>query len=366
MTNKKTYKIAILPWDGIGPEVCEQAVRVLDTVWEKFNINFEKNFGLIGGAWYEKYKNHFPEETKKIVDESDAVLFGSVWGPVDKQMEEKWKDCEKNSILGIRKHLGLVVNIRPARVWSELSHISVLKEEKIPANWLEIVTFRELSGGLYFGEHKTYEENWVRKASDICEYDENTIRYISEFCFKSAKLSGKKIAVVDKANVLDTSRLWRTVVDEVAKDFPEVKFEYVLVDSCAMHLVSKPEEFEYILTENLFGDILSDLTSTFSGSLGLLASASFSRNNFGLYEPSGGSAPDIAGKGIANPIAQILCVAMMLRYSFGIEQEARAIEKAVDETIASWFRTWDIYRKLEQEKLVGSKEITDEIIKKII
>ena len=361
----KTYKIAILPWDWIGPEVMNEAVRVLDAVSEKFWLSFEKNFWYIGGAWYEKYWNHFPEETKKIVDESDAVLFGSVWGPVDKQMEEKWKDCEKKSILWIRKHLGLVVNIRPARVWSELAHISVLKEEKIPKNWLEIITFRELSGGLYFGEHTTYEENWIRKARDVCDYDENTIRYITEFCFKSALQSGKKIAVVDKANVLDTSRLWRTVVDEVAKDYPWVKFEYVLVDSCAMHLVQKPEQFEYILTENLFWDILSDLTSTFSGSLWLLASASFSKNNFGLYEPSWGSAPDIAGKWIANPIAQILCVAMMLRHSFENEKAAKSIEKAVDETISAWFRTWNIYREKNWEKLVGTKEFTDEIIKRI-
>ncbi len=361
----KTHKIAILPGDGIGPEVMDEAIKVLDKIWEKFQVNFEKNFWYIWGAWYEKYKNHFPEETKKIVDESEAVLFGSVWGPVDKQMEEKWKDCEKKSILGIRKHLDLVVNIRPARIWSELSHLSVLKEDKIPENWLNIITFRELSGGLYFGEHTTYTEDWVRKARDVCDYDENTIRYISEFCFKSAKNSWKKIAVVDKANVLDTSRLWRTVVDEVAKNYPEVKFEYVLVDSCAMHLVQKPEQFEYILTENLFGDILSDLTSTFSGSLGLLASASFSRKNFGLYEPSGGSAPDIAGKGIANPIAQILCVALMLRHSFGMEEAAVAIEKAVDETISAWFRTVDIYKELPWEKLVGTIEMWNEIKKRI-
>ena len=361
----KTYKIAILPWDWIWPEVCDEAVKVLDAIWEKFWINFKTEFWYIGGAWYEKYGEHFPEVTKKIVDNSDAVLFGSVGWPVDKQMEEKWNDCEKKSILGIRKHLGLVVNIRPARIWSELSHISVLKEEKIPENWLNIITFRELSGGLYFGEHTTYVENWIRKARDVCEYDENIIRYISEFCFKSASKSGKKIAVVDKANVLDTSRLWRTIVDEVAVDYPEVEFEYILVDSCAMHLVQKPENFEYILTENLFGDILSDLTSTFSGSLGLLASASFSKTNFGLYEPSGGSAPDIAGKGIANPIAQILCVGMMLRHSFWMEEAAKSIEKAVDKTISDWFRTGDIYRKMEWEKLVGTKEIGEEIIKRI-
>jgi len=361
----KTYKIAILPGDWIGPEVMEQAVRVLDKVWEKFGLNFEKKQALIWGAAYEKYKNHFPEETKKIVSESQAVLFGSVWWPVDKQMEEKWKDCEKNSILWIRKFLNLVVNIRPAKVWSDLAWLSVLKEDKIPESWLEIVTFRELSGWLYFGEHKTFEENGVKKAIDICEYDEKTIEYIAEFCFKSARQSSKKIAVVDKANVLDTSRLWREVVDRVAKKYNDVEFEYVLVDSCAMHLVQKPEQFEYILTENLFWDILSDLTSTFSGSLGLLASASFNREWFGLYEPSGGSAPDIAGKNIANPIAQILCVALLLRHSFGEEKAALQVEQAVNKVIKKWFRTGDIYRGLDWEKLVNTKEITDEILKEI-
>ena len=361
----KNYKIAILPGDGIGPEVMEQAVRVIEKIEEKFGIKFEKKYGLIWWAAYDKYQNHFPEETKEICDNVDAVLFASVWGPVDAQDQPKWKDCEKNSILAIRKYLGLTVNIRPAKVWPALSHLSVLKKDKIPENGLEIVTFRELSAGLYFGLHRTYEENGIKKAQDVCDYDENTIRHITTFCFEAAKLSGKKIAVVDKANVLDTSRLWREVVNEVAKSYPEVNFEYVYVDNCAMQLVANPDKYEYILTENLFGDILSDLTSTFSGSLGLLSSASFSKTWFGLYEPSGGSAPDIAWKWIANPIAQILCVAMMLRYSFKEEEAAKAIENAIDETIKDGFRTGDIYRNLEWEKLVNTKEITDKILKRI-
>ena len=362
----KTYKIAILPWDGIGPEVMVEAERVLDKVGEKFNINFEKKSALIWGSAWPRYKNHFPDEVKEVCDWSDAVLFGSVWWPVDKQFEPQWKDCEKNSILAIRKYLWLKVNIRPSRVWPELSHLSVLKENKIPEQGLEIITFRELSGWLYFWEHTSYEEDWIRKARDVCEYDENTIRYITEFCFTSAKQSWKKIAIVDKANVLDTSRLWRIVVDEVSQNYPEVEKEYILVDNCAMQLVQRPEQFEYILTENLFGDILSDLTSTFAGSLGLLASASFSEKDFWLYEPSGGSAPDIAGKWVANPMAQILCVAMMLRHSFNMEEEAISIESAVNEVIKDWFRTGDIFRKLDWEKLVGSKEIGDEIIKRIL
>ncbi len=361
----KTYKVAVLPGDGIGPEVCDEAIKVLDKIWELYNVNFEKKFGLIGWAAWPKYKNHFPDETKEVCDWSDGVLFGSVWGPVDAQFEPQWKDCERNSILAIRKYLGLTVNIRPSKVWSKLSHLSVLKAEKIPEKWLDIVTFRELSGGLYFGEHTMYEEDWVRKARDICNYDEETIRHIARFCFESAKQSGKKISVVDKANVLDSSRLWRIVVDEVAKDFPEVKYEYVLVDNCAMQLVKNPDWFEYILTENLFGDILSDLTSTFAWSLGLLASASFNKEGFGMYEPSGGSAPKYTGLNKINPIAQILCVAMMLRFSFGMEDAAVSVENAVNQAIDDGYRTYDIFRELEGEKKVGTKEMGDAIVERL-
>ncbi len=359
------YKIAILPWDGIGPEVMKEAEKVLDKVSEKFGLKFEKKYGLIWWAAYDKYETHFPEETAKLVDETDAVLFGSVGGPVSAQNEKKWKDCEKNSILGIRKYLNLWINIRPAKIWPELAHLSVLKKEFIPEDGTEIVVFRELSGWIYFGEHKTFEENGQKKAIDVAEYDEQTIRNITEFTFASAQKNKKKVTVVDKANVLDTSRLWREVVDEVAKNYPDVDYEYMYVDNCVAQVVAKPQNFEYILTENMFGDIVSDLTATFSGSLGLLASSSFNNEWFGLYEPSGGSAPDIAWQNVANPIAQILCVSMMLRYSFNEIEAANAIEQAVDKVIKEWYRTKDIYRELEWEKLVSTSWMWDAICERI-
>jgi len=359
----KTYRIALLPWDGIGPEVCDEAVKVLRKIESLSDVQFDINLGLIGGAAWDVHTSHFPEETKTLCDNSDAVLFWSVGWPVDEQFDEKWKDCERNSILAIRKYLWLTINLRPSKVWTKLKHLSVLKEEKIPDTWLEILTFRELSSGLYFGEHTMYEENGVRKARDICDYDEETIRHIARFCFESAKKQGKKISVVDKANVLDSSRLWRIVVDEVAKDFPEVKYEFVLVDNCAMQLVKNPDWFEYILTENLFGDILSDLTSTFAGSLWLLGSASFNKEGFWLYEPSGGSAPKYTGQNKINPLAQILCAVMMLRYSFGMEKEANLIEDAINKTIDAGYRTYDIYRALPWEILLGTKEMGVAIVK---
>ncbi len=361
----KNYKIACLPGDGIGPEVCDEALKVLEVVGKKFNHNFEVRTALIGGAAWPTHGNHFPEETKAICDWSDAILYGSVGGPVDQQFEPQWKDAEKNAVLGVRKFLNLKINLRPARIWPDLKHLSVLKPEKIPEKGLEILTFRELSEGLYFGEHKTIDNDGDRLATDICEYHESTIRHIAKFCFEAAKKSGKKIASVDKANVLDSSRLWRTVVDEVAKDFPTVEYEHWLVDNCAMQLVKNPDWFEYILTENLFGDILSDLTSTFSGSLGLLASASFSEAGFGLYEPSGGSAPKHAGKDRINPIAQILCVPMMLRHSFGLETEAASIESAVNQAIADGFRTYDLFTEREGEKKVSTREMGQAICDRI-
>jgi len=353
------YKIAVLAWDGIWPEVMEEALKVLNKVSQKYNLEFEIKEWLIWWAAWDKYKDHFPEETKKLVDEVDAVLFGSVWWPVDKQLDPKWKDCEKNSILWIRKYLNLGINIRPAKVWPKLAHLSVLKPEFIPETWVEIVTFRELSQGIYFWEHKIIEENWQKKAIDVAEYDEKTIENITRFTFQAAKDNSKKVTVVDKANVLDTSRLWREVVEKVAKDFPEVKYEYMYVDNCAAQVVAKPEHFEYILTENMFWDIISDLTATFAWSLWLLASSSFNDKWFGLYEPSGGSAPDIAWKWIANPIAQILCVSMMLRYSFNKIDAANDVENAVNKAIENGYRTKDIYRGLEGEKLVNTKEMWD-------
>jgi len=330
-----------------------------------YNVKFDLKYWLIGWAAWPKHKNHFPNESKEICNWSDAVLFWSVWWPVDKQFEPQWNDCEKNSILAIRKYLWLTVNVRPSRVWPKLAHLSVLKEEKIPKNWIEIVTFRELSWWLYFGEHSSFEENWIRKARDICDYDEVTIRHITKFCFESAKQTWKKVSIVDKANVLDSSRLWRIVADEVAKDYPEVKYEFVLVDNCAMQLVKNPDWFEYLLTENLFWDILSDLTSTFAWSLWLLWSASFNKDWFWLYEPSWGSAPKYTWLNKINPIAQILCVSMMLRYSFKMENAANKIESAVNKAIDDWYRTYDLFKWLEWEIEVWTVEMGDAIIERI-
>lgn len=361
----KTYKIAVLPWDWIWPEVMDEALKVLKKIWEKFDTNFETTLGYIGWAWWDKYKSHFPDETKKLCDESDAVLFGSIGWPVEEQFDEKWKNCERDSILAIRKYLWLTINIRPAKVWPKLAHLSVLKAEKIPENGIEIVTFRELSEWLYFWEHSTFEDSWELKARDICNYSESTIKHITKFCFETAKLTWKKIALVDKANVLDTSRLWRKVFDEVKKDYKEVQTENRLVDNCAQQLVKNPSYFDYLLTENLFWDILSDLTSTFSWSLWLLASASFNKSWFWLYEPSGWSAPKHTWLNKINPIAQILCVALMLRYSFGMEEAAKSVENAVNQTIEDGFRTYDLYKELDWEKLIWTKEIWDEIIKRL-
>ncbi len=360
------YKIALLPGDGIGPEVCDEAVKVLQAIEKKFGHKFVLTKGLIGGAAYDEHKSHFPDETKELCKNADAVLFGSVGGPVAEMHLPKWKNCERESILAIRKFLNLTVNLRPARVWPELSHLSVLKAEKIPEAGLELLTFRELSEGLYFGKHETeVDENGEKVAHDTCNYHASTIEHIADFCFQAAQKAGKTVASVDKANVLDTSRLWREVVEDVAKKYPDVKYEHWLVDNCAQQLVKNPDWFQFLLTENLFGDILSDLTSTFAGSLGLLASASFDKEGFGLYEPSGGSAPKHAGKNRINPIAQILCVAMMLRYSFDMHEEADAIEKAVNQSIADGMRTYDLYRELAGETKVSTSEMGDAIAERV-
>ena len=358
-------KIALLPGDGIGPEVCQQAARVLQKVEKKFGHNFEIIESEIGGAAFDVFGSHFPEKTKTICQNSDAVLFGSVGGPVEEMALPKWQNCERESILAIRKFLGLQVNVRPARIWPELAHLSVLKPEKIPKNGLEIVTFRELSAGIYFGAHERFEKNGEKFARDVCDYGEKTIEFIAEFCLRAAEKSGKKVASVDKANVIETSRLWRETVERVAKKFPNVVLENWLADNCTQQLVKNPDWFEYILTDNLFGDLLSDLTSTFSGSLGLLSSASFSADGFGFYEPAGGSAPKYAGQNKINPIAQILCAALMLRHSFGMEAEAAAVENAVDAAISSGARTYDLFREMKGEKLVSTSEMGDEICRRI-
>lgn len=334
-------KIAVLAGDGIGPEVMEQAVRVLHKVETVFEHEFSYTEALIGGAAWDVYKNHFPAETQKICAESDAILFGSVGGPVNVQLEPKWKDAEKNAILGIRKHFAFGTNVRPVKTYACLGNRSVIKDEVI-AKGIDLLCIRELSGDLYFGEHKTTVQNGMKVATDMMIYDEETIRRIAHFAFQAAQKRSKKVHSVDKANVLDCSRLWREVVSAVAKEYLDCTLTHILVDNCAMQLMLKPGDFDVLLMPNMFGDILSDQASVFAGSLGMMPSASLNAKGFGLYEPAGGSAPDISGQNIANPIAQILSAALMLNYSFGLQKEHDAIFNAVAKALEAGFRTKDI------------------------
>lgn len=354
---KKT--IAILAGDGIGQEVMPQAVNVLKTIAKKFQHHFIFQEGDIGGMAFEKYGTHFPKETEALCRAADAVLFGSVGGPAHEGNLKKWKNCEKNSILTLRKALQLNSNLRPIQLYPSLSSISPLKE-RLFSSGVDLLIVRELIGDIYFGEHKQWVEDGVRYASDVAEYDEQKIRSVAHRSFQFAQKRGKKLTSVDKANVLDTSKLWRTVVSEIAPQYPDVQLEHMLVDNCAMQLFINPGQFDVIVTANLFGDILSDAAAALPGSLGLIPSASLNESGSGLYEPAGGSAPDIAGKNIANPIAQILSAAMMMRYSFGLEKEAKDIENAVQKALQEGLRTKDIYT--EDTQLVDTQKMGNTII----
>lgn len=351
--------IAILPGDGIGPEVMNQTIRILHRIEEKYEHQFQLIEAHVGGSAYEKYGSHFPESTKQICKNSDAILFGSVGGPISESHLLKWKDCEKNSILALRKTFQFSSNIRPAKVYSELKDICPLKDSIIGAG-IDIVIVRELLGDIYFGEHRTYIENQLRKAIDISEYNENQIAIVAHQSFKLARLRKYKVTSVDKANVLDTSKLWRTVLTEVGEHYPDVTLEHMLVDNCAMQFFINPTQFDVIVTANLFGDILSDAAAAFPGSLGLMPSASFNEQGFGLYEPSGGSAPNIAGKNIANPIAQMMSLAMLFRQSFELIEEAKSIENAIQKTLQAGFRTKDICSK--EKNHISTEQITDKIL----
>src|SRR3990167_4289615 len=296
-------KIAVLAGDGIGPEVMHRTLRVLEAIAEKCHHHFDYLVGKIGGSAYDVYQSHCPDETLRVCEAADAVLFGSVGGPVALQHEPKWKDCEKNSILKLRQHLKLSINIRPVTIYPALLENSPLKAHVIQPSQLSVVDcliFRELLGGLYFGQHERVIAQGVRVARDECVYDEQKISTIAHAAFRASQLRQKRVCSVDKANVLATSQLWRDVMNEIAKQYTDVELTHMLVDNCAMQLVLNPAQFDVIVTENMFGDILYDLASALPGSIGLMPSASLNDQGFGLYEPSGGSAPDIAGKGIAN------------------------------------------------------------------
>ncbi|TMW61118.1 hypothetical protein Poli38472_013581 [Pythium oligandrum] len=352
-----SLKIAVLPGDGIGPEVCAEAVRVLEATGALFGHAFAFEHALCGGAAYDAHKTHLPQATVDVVARSDAVLFGSVGGPPDAQEDPKWKDAEKNCLLGLRKNFNLAVNIRPAKIYSMLPELSPLKPSIIEQG-IDMVIVRELISGIYFGEHKT--ENGV--ATDVMKYSEDEIRIPIRFAFETAKNRGKRLTVVDKANVLDCSRLWRKVAKEVHADYPDVTLDFMYIDNAVMQLIKSPSQFDVIATGNMFGDILSDAASVLPGSLGLMPSASLG-DKIHLFEPIGGSAPDIAGRGIANPIAQILSAALLLRYSFKLEAEAQLIESAVERVLEDGLRTGDLTQG--RSNVVGTKAMGDAIIAKM-
>lgn len=350
--------IVCIPGDGIGPEIVAEAKKVLNKIAQVYGHEMCFTDVLMGGASIDACGVPLTEETIAAAKGADAVLMGSIGGNT---VTSPWYKLPPNlrpeaGLLGIRKALNLFANLRPAVLYEELSDACPLKKE-ISSAGFDMMIMRELTGGLYFGERYTTEENGIRKAVDTLTYDENEIRRIAIKGFDIAMKRRKKVTSVDKANVLDSSRLWRKVVDEVAADYPEVTLEHMLVDNCAMQLVKDPAQFDVILTENMFGDILSDEASMITGSIGMLASASLNDSKFGLYEPSHGSAPDIAGKGIANPIATILSAAMMLRYSFDLDREADAVEEAVKNILKKGYRTVDIMS--EGCKQVGCKEMGD-------
>lgn len=362
----KSLKFAVLPGDGIGPEVMDVALDILKATGERYNFSLEYEEADIGGIAIDNHGTAFPESTHRICQASDAILFGSVGGPKWESLPPK-EQPERAALLPIRKAFSLYANLRPGLLYSELSEASPLKTNRIP-NGIDIVCIRELTGGIYFGQPKsTYEENGETVAIDTMVYKTSEIERIAQVAIDAAKSRQKKVCSVDKANVLETSVLWRKVVTEYfAKHAPDIELSHMYVDNAAMQLARDPNQFDVLFTENMFGDILSDEMGVICGSLGMLASASLgaSKNSlelpFGLYEPSGGTAPDIAGQGIANPCAQILSGAMMLRYSFGENDAANAIENAVKSAVTSGSRTGDI---AFGNQAISTKAMGDAILK---
>ena len=351
------YKIAVVPGDGIGPDVIDETIKVLDRIGEKFGHKFEYTKVLAGGAALDATGVPLPDETLRICKESDAVLLGAVGGI-------KWDTLPgslrpEQALLGLRKELGLFANIRPAILFDQLKGACPLKEE-ITEGGLDIVVIRELTGGIYFGEKGFKDTDMGKAAYDVEIYAEEEVKRIAIVGFETAMKRNKKLMSVDKANILESSRLWRRVVTEVAAGYPEVELSHMYVDNCAMQLVRNPKQFDVIVTSNMFGDILSDEASMITGSIGMLPSASLAVGSFGMYEPVHGSAPDIAGQDKANPMATILSAAMMLRYSFGLANEADAVEAAVSKVLDQGVRTRDIMSPGMQ--LIGTKEAGERIL----
>jgi 3-isopropylmalate dehydrogenase len=354
----KRVNVAVLAGDGIGPEVMQQALRVLTAVAPE--VSHES--GLIGGAAWQTHQQHFPEATRSLIDRADAVLFGSVGGPVEQAHLPQWQHCEVNSILALRKHLLLSVNHRPARLYPALKDLSPLKNERLD-NCREVLILRELAGDIYFGDKRTFASDDGLIAEDVATYTTQQITHLAHQAFQTAQARSGSLISVDKANVLETSRLWRQIFDQLADDYPAVSLSHMLVDNCAMQLILNPGQFDVIATSNLFGDILSDAASALPGSLGMMPSASFNAAGFGLYEPSGGSAPELAGQDVANPMAQLLSLALLLRHSLHLEAQAQAIEQAIEHTLEAGFRTADI--RQPGTRLVGTTAFTDQVLQRL-
>ncbi len=356
-------KIAVLPGDGIGPEVMREALKVLDAVRAKYDFAFTYQEADVGGCAIDRHGEALPPDTLALCEKSDAILFGSVGGP-------KWESLppaeqpERASLLPLRKHFSLFCNLRPARVFKALAAASPLKPE-IVKDGFDIMCVRELTGGIYFGTPKGREgQGPEEKAFDTMVYTRAEIERIARTAFEIARLRRKKVTSIDKANVLTVMVLWRDVVKEVAQDYPDVALDHLYIDNATMQLLVDPQRFDVLLCGNMFGDIISDECAMLTGSMGLLPSASLNENRFGLYEPAGGSAPDIAGKGVANPVAQILSAAMMLKYSFDREDAAQAIEKAVAGTLAAGLLTADIAP--DKAKAVGTTALGEAIVRRIM
>ena len=350
------FKITLLPGDGIGPEVVAEAVRVLDVIAGKFNHSFNFTERLMGGCSIDQYGSSLTDETLAHCKASDAVLLGAVGGP--KWDDPNAKDRPERGLLALRKGLSVFANLRPVKVHPALIDASPLKPEKLQG--VDILVVRELTGGLYFGQPKMRGmKDGKEYAVDTLEYYGYEIRRVMELAFKLARGRKKKVTSVDKANVLESSRLWRQIATRIGKEYADVELEHMLVDTASMRLITGPAWMDVVVTENMFGDILTDEASVLAGSMGMLPSASLSESSVGLYEPIHGSAPDIAGMGIANPVGTILSSAMLLRHSLKLEVEAASIERAVDETITAGARTTDIGGKL------STRQMTDEIIKRL-
>lgn len=358
----QTYNIAVLAGDGIGPEVMAQAIKVLEATQQKFGFKLNFNHFNIGGAAIDAQGKALPENTLKGCEEADAILFGSVGGP-------KWTNLppdeqpERGSLLPLRKHFSLFCNLRPATLYKGLEKFCPLRAD-IAAKGFDMVVVRELTGGIYFGQPKGREgEGAQTKAFDTEVYYKYEIERIARVAFESAMKRKKRVTSVDKANVLASSILWRETVTEIAKEYPEVTLEHMYIDNATMQLIKAPESFDILLCSNIFGDIISDEAAMITGSMGMLPSASLNEKGFGLYEPAGGSAPDIAGKNIANPIAQILSAAMMLRYSFNLNEAADAIEAAIQKALADGYRTGDL---ADEAAPISTSEMGDVIAKNIL